>query len=909
MVWSGRGVFAWMKHTWLRIKTLRRRQQLDRDLDDEVAFHLAMREEKNRAAGVDAEEARYAARRQFGNTTGLKERSHDLWTFAALEGVWQDVRYGARVLAKAPGFTVVAVITLALGIGANTAIFSVVNGLMLRPLPVSDAKQLTYLGFPSGGGNFDNTFSYSEFTEIRAQTAAIFSDQAGMVYGGLAGFENVTDGLTVDGKTESVQTVFVSGNFFTMLGLTPFQGRLILPTEGVAAGADPVVVLSHRYWKTRFHEDPAIVGKKAAINGRAVTIVGIASQGFDGLTPLITMQAYLPLGMATLNSGGATDFLSEPKNRSLFIVARLNAGISSAAAQPTLSVVGQRLFQQNPRPSELSTLRAIPLRPPGVINPPDLLPRVANLFLLLPALVLLLACVNVANLLLVRASSREREMAMRTALGASRSRLVRQLLTESILLSLLGGIAGLTLGVAASRAFGALPFETDLPIVVEFSFDWRVFAYGSGAALTTGVLIGLFPALRASLSNLREVLQASGRTSTGMRQRLRSVLVAVQVGGSLALLVVAGLFLRSLQSAQKADLGFDPRNVLNLTMDAHEIGYDQKQGLAFYKELLGRVRVLPGVQSAAMASTIPLGETVVGDDLDIPGYTRSKDEPSPHAVYSAISPGHFQAMRIALLRGRDLSEADDENAPKVAAINEAMASRYWPNQDPIGKRFVRNSDSSHAIEIVGLVKNTRFDQIFGPFEAAFYVPYTQRYSSSETLQVRTAVDPATMSRGVVDVVRSIAPSMPVSGVRTMERALRGINGLLLFEVAAGLAGALGVLGLTLAVVGVYGVMSYSVSRRTSEIGIRMALGAQPRQVLGMICRQGVVLIASGLLVGLLAAFAIGRLVSDFLVGVTPNDPLTYIGVSALLAGVALLAGYVPAQRAMRVDPMVALRHE
>jgi predicted permease len=902
-------MLAWMKQTWLRIKTLSKRQQLDRDLDDEVAFHLAKREEKNRAAGASPDEARYAARLQFGNATSMKERSRELWTLAWLDGLWQDLGFGARMLTKEPGFTVVVVLTLALGIGANTAIFSVVNGLMFRPLPVREAKQLTYLAFPSGGNNFDNNFSYPEFAEIHRQTAAIFSDQAGMIYGGLAGFENGTDGLTVDGKTESIQTVFVTGNFFTLLGLTPFQGRLILPAEGAAAGADPVVVLNYRYWKTRFHEDPAMVGKKAAINGRAVTIVGIGPQGFDGITPLITMQAYLPLGMATLDSGGATNFLSDPKNRSLFIVARRNAGISSAAAQPTLSVVGQRLFQQNPRPGELSTLRAIPLRPPGVINPPDLLPRIANLFLLLPALVLLLACVNVASLLLVRASAREREMAMRTALGASRSRLVRQLLTESILLSLIGGIAGLALGVAASHAFGALRFETELPIVVDFSFDWRVFAYGSGAALTTGVLIGLFPALRASLSNLREILHASGRTSTGARQRLRSVLVAVQVGGSLALLVVAGLFLRSLQSAQKADLGFDPRNVLNLTMDPHEIGYDQKQGMAFYKELLERVHALPGVQSAGIASTIPLGETVVGDDLDIPGYLLSPGQPSPHVIYSAISTGHFETIRIALLRGRGLSEADDEYAPKVAVINEAMASRYWPNQDPIGKRFVRSSDSSHPVEIVGLVNNTRFDQVFGPFEAAFYVPYTQSYSSSETLQIRTAVDPAAMSGGVVDVVRSIAPTMPVSGVRTMERALRGINGLLLFEIAAGLAGALGVLGLILAVVGVYGVMSYSVSRRTSEIGIRMALGAQPRQVLGMIFRQGVVLIASGLLLGLLAACAIGRLVSDFLVGVTPNDPLTYVGVSLLLAGIALLASYVPARRALCVDPMVALRHE
>jgi putative ABC transport system permease protein len=899
----------WLSKLRLRMRALWKRKQLDRDLDDELAFHLAMREEKNRAATA-GDEARYVARRQFGNITQMHDRTREQWTFSSLEALWQDIRFAVRGLRKDPGFTAIAAITLALGIGANTAIFSIVNGLILRPLSVHDPNHLAYLAFPRGGNDFDIVFSYSEFAEIRAQTAALFSDHAAMLYGGWAGFENSTgDGLTVDGRTEAVQTVFVTGNFFTLLGLTPSQGRLILPSEGAAAGADPVVVLGYRYWKDRFREDPAIVGKKAAVNGRDVTIVGIAPKNFDGISPLVTMQAYLPLGMATVDSGGDTSFLTDPKSRNLFIMTRLNVGVRTDKAQPTLSVVGQRLFQHSPRTGELSTLRAIPLRPPGVTGHPDVLSKLASLFLLLPALVLLLASVNVANLLLVRASTREREMAVRAALGASRVRLVRQLLTESILLSLLGGFAGVVLGLNASHAAGALPLETDLPIVVNFSFDWRVFTYGFGAALATGILVGVFPALRISAGNLRDTLHASGRTSTGARQRLRSVLVAVQVGGSLALLVVAGLFLRSFQSTRNADLGFDPRNVLNLTTDPHEIGYDKKQGIAFQKELLARVRALPGVESASIASAVPCGETVSGDDISIPGFQLTPGQLVPHPIFSAISTSYFQTMRIALLRGRDFSEADDENAPKVAVINEAMASRYWPNQDPVGKHFTRNADPTHPIEIVGVVRNTRIEDLFGPFEEAFYVPHMQSYSSSETLQLRTAADPEALSPEVLAIVRSIAPTMPVSGVRTMERALRGVNGLLLFEFAAGLAGALGALGLGLAVVGVYGVMSYAVSRRTSEIGIRMALGAEPNQILAMICRQGLILIASGLLVGLLAAFAVGHLVSDFLAGVSPNDPITYVGVSVLLAVIALLASYIPAYRAMRIEPMVALRQE
>jgi predicted permease len=901
-------MLEWTKHSWLRIKALVLRKQLDRDLNDEVAFHLAMREQKNRAAGLDAAEARYAARRQFGNTTRVKERGRGLWTFASLEALWQDIRLGARVLIKDPGFTAVVVLTLALGIGANTAIFSIVNGLMLRPLPVRDPQSLAYLAFPHGPDNFDAQFSFPEFREIREQTGGIFSDQAAMIFGGLAGFENQGDGLTVDGNTQAVQTTFVTGNFFTMLGLAPFQGRLILSSEGAAPGADPVVVLGHRYWKTRFRSDPSIIGKKAAVNGHPVTIVGIAPEGFDGIAPLLAMQAYLPLGMATVESG-TTDFLTDAKSRNLVVVARWTAGRNPVNAQPVLSVVGQRLFQQNPRTDEMSALRAIPLRPPGITNPPGLLPRIANLFLILAALVLGLACINVANLLLVRATSRDREIAMRTALGASRGRLVRQLLTESVLLSLLGCVAGLVFGMNASHAITVLPFETDLPLVLSFPFDWRVFAFAVGVALVTGVLVGLFPALRASLSNLRDVLHASGRSSTGRRQRLRSVLVAAQVGGSLALLIIAGLFLRSLRSAEKADLGFDPRNVLNLTTDPHQIGYEKSQGLAFYKELLGRVRNMPGVRSASIASTIPFGEIVTGDDIEIPGYQPAQGQPAPHPIYTAISFGYFQTMSIPLLRGRELSDADDENSPRVAVINSAMAEHFWPNQDPIGKHFVRTSDPNHPVEIVGMVKNSRLSQVYGPFEEAFYVPYTQNYVASETLQVRTSANPESMSPSVVEIVRSISPAMPVSGIRTMSHQVRGINGLLLFEIAAGLAGALGFLGLALAIVGVYGVMSYSVSKRTSEIGIRMALGAEPGQVLRLIFRQGSMLIASGLFVGLLAAFAIGRLVSEFLVGVTPNDPVTYCGVSLLLAGIALLAIYVPARRGTRVDPMVALRYE
>jgi predicted permease len=898
-----------LRSMWLRIRALWTRRELDRDFSDELSFHLAQRTDKNRAAGMDATDARQAANRQFGNVSYVKERTRDVRILTSIENAWRDVRFGARMLLKEPGFTFIVILTLALGIGANTAIFSIINGFMLRPLPISDPHSVVYLAFPHDSIHFDHDFSYQELSDLQTQTADIFTSAAGVVYGGFAGSESQGDGLTFEGHTEPVQTSFVTGNFFSLLGIAPAMGRLILPDEGKSAGADPVVVISDRYWKTRFHSDPNIVGKQAAINGHPVTIVGVTPEGFEGITPLLSMQAYLPLGMATLDSDGNTDFIANPKTRTLALLARWKDGMNSAKAQPALDIIGKRLFQQNARSDDSSSLRAMPLRAPGITNPPGLLPKLASLFIILAGLVLLLACVNVANLLLVRATAREREIAVRSALGASRTRLVRQLLTESLLLSFAGCFAGALIGLNIVRSISSVDFEADLPLILSFPFDWHVFLYAAGIALATGLLVGLFPALRVSFSNLRDVLYSGGRGSTTRRQRFRSVLVAVQVGGSLALLVVAGLFLRSLQHAQKSDLGFDPHGVVNLTADPHEIGYDKPQSIAFYNELLARVRALPQVTSACITSTPPLSETINGDDIEIPGRPREKDQPAPHPIRVVDSSHCFETLGMSLRRGREITDADAENSQPIAIINAAMADKYWPNQDAIGKAFTRSTDPKHPLQIVGIARNSRLDQISGPFTAAFYVPLSQNFVSSATLQIHTTASTDTMSRIALDQIHAISPTMPVFGIRTMDRLINGANGFLFFKAGAAIAGALGFLGLLLAVIGVYGVMSYSVSRRTSEIGIRMALGARRGQVLTMICKQGAILVAFGLATGLLCAFAIGRLVSDFLVDVAPTDPLTFVGVSILLTAIALLACFIPARRATNIEPTQALRHE
>ena len=826
-----------------------------------------------------------------------------------MTGLMQDFRYALRQMRKSPAFFLVVVLTLGLGIGANTAIFSMVDWLVLRTLPIAHPEEMHFLAFSRPGEHSEVEFSYPEFLDIQKQTTDVFSGLTPFIFGGLAGEQNSQSGLTADGTTQAVQTAYVGGDFFSVMGLTPAAGRFILSSEGKAVGADPVVVLSYSYWQNRFSADPAIIGKAVSINGHPVTIIGVAPKGFLGPTPILETQAYLPLSQFMIERGIAGDFLANPKARSMEAIARVKPGAEIKQVQSKLAVVGQHLLKQFPRDRGIGELGASPLRGPGIIAGENPFPKLAALFLILATLVLALACVNVANLFLVRAAARRREMAVRAALGAGSGRLVRQLLTESLVVAALSCILGALLGSAATRLLGSINMQSELPLVFDFAFNWHVFAYAFAVAAFTAAFVVVVPAARVRHGNLREVLHEGGRTSTGGRQRLRDILVAVQVGGSLTLLIVAGLFVRSLRGVQRADLGFDPVHVLNVTLDPNEIGYTEAQGRAFYRAVLERTRALPGVESASLASVVPLSDSVQGSDLAIPGYVTSTDQQAPHAETDAVSPNYFATMRITLKSGRDFTDADNENSSRVVVINQAMADRFWPGQDVLGKSFALTSDLKRPVTIVGVVQNSRMSQLYGVFEPIFYLPVTQSYVSTETLQIRSERNTQDAVAEVRSIAQSLAPAIPLYGVRTMTEALHGGNGLLFFELGASLAAGLGLLGLILAVVGVYGVMSYAVSQRTQEIGVRIALGAQKRDILQMIGSRGAVIVASGLTVGLLAALAVGRLVSDFLVGITPSDPITYVGVSFLLAMVACLATYIPTRRATKVDPMVALRYE
>jgi predicted permease len=819
-----------------------------------------------------------------------------------MEALWKDVRQGIRILRKSPGFTAVAVLTLALGIGANTAIFSMADSILLRPLPVADAARLTELAFRQKHGPLLTNFSIAEYRDLRAQTADVLS--------GVIGYQFGIDGLSMNGKADRIVTNFVSGNYFSALGIKPALGRFILPSEGETPGADPVIVLSYGYWQTHLGADPSVVGKKVLIDGHPMTIVGIAPKDFHGLYAIADIEGYMPIGMASIEAY-PSDFMSNRALRNMYVLGWLRPGIALAHAQAALNFIAQRTSQQYPESDKDLSLEIYPeVRARPDPDPKNTLGIIAALFLGLAALVLVLACVNVANILLVRATIREREMAIRAALGAARGALLRQLLVESILLALAGGIAGVVLGYCGSSSISSVHLSTDLPVRLDFGFDWRVFSYAFGAALLTGLVVGIVPALRSSRANLNDILHKSGRGVITGRSRMRSVLVMAQVGGSLTLLIIAGLFTRSLGQVQRTKLGFDPSQVVNLTMDPNEIGYTPQQGLQFYRAVLDRVRALPGVVSASIANSVPMGYYGNGDGLLIDGYESPAGQPPPGAGYNVVSPDYFQTMKIAMLHGRTFRDADDEKTPYVAVVNESMAKRFWPNKDPIGRRFTLVSDPKHSVQIVGIAKDSHIQGLTGPINPFFYLPFAQHYAANslETLQVRTAAQPIAMVPELERVIASLAPSLPVFDVNTMVQALYTLNGLLMFQVGAALAAALGLLGLVLAVVGVYGVISYAASQQTHEIGIRIAMGAQPANILRMIFKHGLLIVAAGLVFGIVAAIGASTIVGNFLI-VSATDPVTYLTVSLLLSAVALLACYIPARRAMKVDPMVALKYE
>jgi predicted permease len=890
---------AWL----IRLGGLFNKEIRDHELSAEMESHLQLHIDDNLRAGMSAEEARRQALLELGGMEQTKEAFRDRRGLPVLETFLQDLRFAARMLRKNPGVTTVVVLTLALGVGANTAVFGLVNGLLLQRLPVPAAEQIAALVIQSGDSSLGALgFSYPQFVEFREQAAPICE-----VFGSATAWRL---NFTAEGHSDTLTVGGVSSNYFSALGVKPALGRLVLPGEGEHPGEPAILVLSYSFWQRRFGGDPLVIGKQARVDGKPAMIVGVMEKEFRGQFTVFEMDAYAPLSTA-FDESSANNFWNSRDIHAMLVLGRLKPGVTLAQAQSRFDVVSRRLAAQYPVTDKDLSVRVMDerlSRPIPYANNAFIV--FSGLFLILGALVLLLACTNIANILMARASVRQREMAIRAALGGARYRLVRQMLTETMLTALVGGIAGVTLGAGLSRLASSTHLS-NIPVRFGFGFDWRVFVYAIAAVAFTAISAGLSPALRATRADVNTVLHQGGRADAGgkARHKVRGDLMAAQVAGSLTLLIVAGLFVRSLRAVERMDIGFDPNQLLNVTVDPSLNNYTKIQTNEFYRSLETKVRALPGIQAVSLAASVPMASTLGKRSVYIEGRPVQSGRRTPGIFFNDVDPPYFDTLRIRILLGRAFTEADGETSPRVAIVNETMAKDFWPGEDPIGKRFSLASDTGPFVEIVGVASDGKYRILAEDPEPYFYVPLTQDFTAQRILQIRSSMPPESLVPVVQREIQALDANNPVEEIQTMKESLGGTLGYFIFRLGASLAAAMGLLGLLLAIVGVYGVVSYAATQRTQELGIRMALGASRRQILALLLRQGAQLVAAGLLFGLAGAWALTRAMSHMLVGVSPSDPLTYLSVAALLSFVTLLACWIPARRALRVDPMVALRYE
>jgi putative ABC transport system permease protein len=807
-----------------------------------------------------------------------------------MESFIQDLRFGVRMLMKSPGFTLIAVLTLALGIGANTALFSVINGVLLRPLAYHDPDRLVWLGHKAAKPNQASAISPPTFVDYRNQCQS-FENLTALMYG--TGFN-----LTGDGEPERLQGRRVSANFFDTLGVAPALGRGFLAEED-APERNRVVVLSHGLWQRRFGADQDIVGKALRLDGQSFTVVGIMPAAFRWQTD----ELWTPLALGPeifTPRGRGSEFLQA--------IARLKPQVTLQQAQAEVSGVAAQIVRQNPKayPTGSDFIAQVKSLHEDVVSDVRL-----TLLVLFGAVcfVLLIACSNVANLLLARASARRKEIAVRASLGASRFRLIRQMLTESLSLALLSGLGGLLLARLGIDLLLALN-PANLPRLQEIAVDARALGFLLGLALLALLLCGLAPALQASKTDLQETLKEGDRGASAGRQRTRSLIVVAEVAMSLVLLAGAGLMIRSFLRLTHVDPGFAPDHVLTAHVGLPASKYPEPpQRRAFFQQTLERIRALPGVISAGAVDVLPLGGGVRSATFAIEGRATGPNEAPPHSDIRTIAPGYFQTMKIPLLKGRDFTEQDNADGRNVAMIDETLARLYWPGEDPIGKRLnLRFADNLTGWrEIVGVVESVKHKGLDAEYKGQIFYPLAQGGTSGMYLVARTTADPLSLVSAVRGAIRTVDPERPVYRVRTMEQIVA--DAVAQPRLTMLLLGAFAVLALVLAAVGIYGVLSYAVTQRTHEIGIRMALGARQRDVLKLVVKHGMLLTLLGALLGLIASFALTRFMQTLLFGISPNDPLTFIAVAFLLAGVALIACYIPARRATKVDPLTSLRHE
>ena len=869
------------------LRNTTRRDQMDRELTEEVGSYVELLTEKKMKEGMNEQEARRAAMVEVGGVEQVKEEVRAGRTGFGLELFFQDVRYGMRSLLKKPGFTLTAVVALALGIGANTAIFSVINGVLLRSLSYSEPSRIVMI-WERGlreASRLQNVVSPANFLDWQKQStsfeymAAIADQRVNLTGGG--------------GEPEEIKAQFVTQQFFPALGVQPLVGRSFLPEEDTV-GNELVIILSHELWQTRFGSDRNIVGQQATISGRQRTIVGVMPPGFHFLDNQV--RAWMPLALDP-----AIDY-REKAGRYLRSVARLKPGVTLQQAQGEMSGIAKQLEQAHPKKNAAWGVHLVPMHEQVV---GEIRPILLVLFAAV-AFVLLIACANVANLLLSRAASRQKELALRSALGASRQRLIRQMLTESVLLALMGGVLGILLaywGIQFLIGFG----PDNIPRLSEVTLDLRVLGFTFAVSLLTGVLFGLIPALQASRPDLNDALKEGSRGSTGRSGTFRNVFVVAEVSLALVLLVGAGLMIRSFMRLQSVETGFKAENVLTMRAQLPKKKYpEEHQILDFFKQAQERIAKLPGVQAVGAISFLPLTGLASRDSFKIAGQPDPAPGQEPGVEVRVVTPGYFQAMGIPLLKGRLLNERDVKES-RVLLINETMARRYFAGVDPVGKQMEVFWDGSGPDEIVGVVGDIREGALNKEPEPAIYWAHPRVPYSGMAIVVRASGDAARFGAAVQREIRAIDPEQPVADVRTMEQVISKsiarprFNTLLLSIFAA--------VALVLASVGLYGVMNYSATQRTHEVGIRMALGATRADIMRLVVGNGMLLTLIGIGIGVAASLLLTRVMASLLFGVTATDVPTFLGVSAVLAAVALVANYIPARRATRVDPVIALRYE
>jgi predicted permease len=807
----------------------------------------------------------------------------------------RDLRHAARALRASPGLVLLATLSLALGIGANVTVFAWARAVLLEPFSGVPGQDRLVKVLQTDRNEEFVSFSYPDYRDLRDRATTL---------DGLAAVRNLPVTLASDGRSERVWAQLVSGNFFEVLGVGAQAGRTLTPADDRSPNAHPVVVLGHALWQRRFGGDPGVVGRTVLLNTRPYTVLGVTPPRFRGAGTGVAYDAWVPMMMQEhFEPGGSR--LEARGHRWLEAYARLAPRKSPEEASAELTVLSTRIAAENERDSLGRGVALFPLwRAPR--SGAAILGPVILLLAAISAIVLLLACANLASLLLARGVGRRREIAIRLSLGARRAEVVRQLLAESLLLALVGGAAGV---VVASSGIGLLEAwvpPTGFPIALGARLDWAVVAFAVGVAVLTSLVFGLAPALQSVRAETADALrdESSGVVGGRGRSRLRNGLVVAQVALSVLLLVAAGLFLRTLQRLQSADIGFEPRGVLVSSMELFTSGYDEERGLAFYRELVERARELPGVTGASLVRRAPLGfGGSSSTSLVVEGYETPKDQDA-WAYFNNLGPGYFRLMRTALVKGREFTDGDREDTTPVAVVNETMAARYWPGRDPIGGRFRLGE---RWVSVVGVAGDTSYRDLGERPAPWFFLPLFQGYRPDMTLLVRTDGEAERLTRPVTDLVKRLDPGIAPFGVTTLSAFIGAAD--FRQRVGSQLLGLFGVLGLVLACVGLYGVLSFSVARRTREIGIRMALGGARRDIFRLVLKQGAALVGLGLVVGLAAAGAASRLLRSLLLDLSPWDPLAFAGVAALLIASAFVACAVPAGRATRVDPVTALRQD